>query len=176
MLRTSKRLDRFKWNFKSHIFGVMILEMEQKTKFWKIGPCILNISMCHNLHLLWAISYFNKLSMQNLVPTVVEKQHFRRMRHLYRSERVSLKFWLHLGTLVGLLLIDIQAQEIKHLKCLIFFILTPFLLFYILLFLFILLLVHSISSLSCFYFIAKYKQTNKIQYQRSFRIRWLWFQ
>ena len=37
-----ERLDRFNWNFKftSLIFEVMILQMKQKTKFWKIGPWI----------------------------------------------------------------------------------------------------------------------------------------
>ena len=38
LLHTSKQLDRFNWNL-IYIFGEMILQMKQKTKFWKIGSC-----------------------------------------------------------------------------------------------------------------------------------------
>ena len=31
---------QFQLKFQIYIFGVMILQMKQKTEFWKIGPCI----------------------------------------------------------------------------------------------------------------------------------------
>ena len=30
----------FQLKFEIYIFGVMVLQMKQKTQFWKIGPCI----------------------------------------------------------------------------------------------------------------------------------------
>ena len=40
-LQYTKLLECFKWNY---IFGVTILQMEQKTKFWKIWPCTFNFT------------------------------------------------------------------------------------------------------------------------------------
>ena len=40
-LQYTKLLDCIKWNY---IFGVTILQMEQKTKFWKIWPCTSNFT------------------------------------------------------------------------------------------------------------------------------------
>ena len=33
----------FQLKFEINIFGVMILQMKQKTKFWQVGPCTFKV-------------------------------------------------------------------------------------------------------------------------------------
>ena len=39
----------FQLKFEIYVFGVMILQMKKKTKFWKIGPCIFKRSFTNTL-------------------------------------------------------------------------------------------------------------------------------
>ena len=55
--------------FQIYIFGVMILQMKYKTKFWKIWPCNFKLIKCAKVSNLYYVSVFWAFQMHSIKQT-----------------------------------------------------------------------------------------------------------